>query len=103
MTTTVVFWTIAVPLITFAVVGLCWLISRARAADAERNRFLFGPARRPGMPYLAARWDDDAEQWVNEEPHDLGPDNLRLLEDLEAHLKAYGASVADLYDTTTGD
>lgn len=32
-----------------------------------------------------------------------GPVSLRLLEDLEAHLKAYGATVADLYDTTTGD
>lgn len=29
-----------------------------------------------------------------------GPDSLRLLEDLDAHLKAYGAAVADLYDTT---
>lgn len=35
--------------------------------------------------------------------HDVGPDNLRLIEDLDAHLKAYGAAVADLYDTTTGD
>lgn len=29
-----------------------------------------------------------------------GPDSLRLLEDLEAHMKAYGNEVADLYDTT---
>lgn len=35
--------------------------------------------------------------------HDVGPDPLRLLEDLEAHLKAYGEAVADYYDTTTGD
>jgi hypothetical protein len=32
-----------------------------------------------------------------------GPDSLRLLEDLEAHMKAYGAAVADLYDTTPGE
>ena len=31
-----------------------------------------------------------------------GPDSLRLLEDLEAHMKQYGARVADLYDTTPG-
>ncbi len=31
-----------------------------------------------------------------------GPDSLRLLQDLEAHMKAYGAAVADYYDTTTG-
>lgn len=59
--------------------------------------------RAPKRPYRAARWDDDAQQWVNEEPHNVGPDALQLLEDLETHLKAYGASVADLYDTTTGD
>lgn len=35
--------------------------------------------------------------------HDVGPDDLRLIEDIEGHLKAYGATVADLYDTTTGD
>lgn len=32
-----------------------------------------------------------------------GPDSLRLLEDLEADLKAYGKTVADFYDTTPGD
>lgn len=33
-----------------------------------------------------------------------GPDSLRLLEDLDTHMKAYGNAVADLYDnTTTGD
>jgi hypothetical protein len=35
--------------------------------------------------------------------HDVDPDSLRFLEDLEAHLKAYGATVADFYTTTEGD
>lgn len=49
-------------------------------------------------PYLAARWDDAAGDWVNETPHDVGPDQLLLLADLETHLKAYAATVADLYE-----
>jgi hypothetical protein len=59
--------------------------------------------RTPKPPYLKARWDDERGDWVNEQPHDVGPDGLRLLETLEADLKAYGAEVADYYDTTTGD
>jgi hypothetical protein len=54
-------------------------------------------------PYRAARWDEDRKDWVNEEAHDVGPDGLRLLEDLEAEMKAYAERVADYYDTTTGD
>jgi hypothetical protein len=49
-------------------------------------------------PYLAARWNDTASDWVNEAPHDVGPDQLLLLADLETHLKAYAATVADLYE-----
>jgi hypothetical protein len=30
------------------------------------------------------------------------PDDEQLVHDLEAHLKAYGAAIADLYDTTPG-
>lgn len=55
-------------------------------------------------PYLAARWDDEAGDWVNEAVHDVGPDGLLLLDDLAAHLKAYAATVADLYEPIhTGD
>ncbi|WP_200309141.1 hypothetical protein [Streptomyces adelaidensis] len=54
-------------------------------------------------PYLAARWDDTAGDWVNEAEHDVGPDGLLLLEDLTAHLRAYGTSVADLYEPATND
>ncbi|MFF6781380.1 hypothetical protein [Streptomyces sp. NPDC012510] len=55
-------------------------------------------------PYLAARWDDRAGDWVNETPHDVGPDPLLLLDDITAHLKAYGAEIADLYEPVhTGD
>lgn len=56
--------------------------------DRHRNR----------RPYLAARWDDKAGDWVNEHPHDVGPDPLKLIVDLERELKAYAATVADLYD-----
>lgn len=52
----------------------------------------------------ASRQVDDILADIPDSPaptvHDVGPDNLRLLEDLDAHLKAYGAAVADLYDTT---
>lgn len=30
--------------------------------------------------------------------HDVGPDPLLLLDELTAHLKAYGAEIADLYE-----
>lgn len=32
------------------------------------------------------------------EAHDVGPDNLRLLEELDAHLDAYMAQLAGLYE-----
>lgn len=55
-------------------------------------------------PYLAARWDETAGDWVNEHPHDVGPDPLLLLDDITAHLKAYGAEIADYYEPVrTGD
>lgn len=37
------------------------------------------------------------------QPHDVGPDPLRLLTDLEAHMTAYAAAVADLYEPVTDD
>ena len=57
-----------------------------------------------GMCRNAARADRAAERQA-QAPVDSyqGPDSLRLLEDLEAHMKAYGNEVADYYDTTTGD
>lgn len=54
-------------------------------------------------PYLAARWDETAGDWANQTAHDVGPDPLRLIADLEQHLKAYGAAVADLYEPVGGD
>lgn len=54
-------------------------------------------------PYLAARWDEAAGDWVNEQSHDVGPDPLRLIADLEQHLKAYAATVADLYEPVHAD
>lgn len=59
---------------------------------------------RDKRPYLAARWDEAAGDWVNETPHDVGPDQLLLLEQIAAHLKAYGAEIADYYEPVrTGD
>lgn len=49
-------------------------------------------------PYLAARWDETAGDWANEAEHDVGPDPLLLLDDITAHLKAYGAEIADYYE-----
>ncbi|MDX2513893.1 hypothetical protein PV355_01760 [Streptomyces stelliscabiei] len=75
----------------------CWLGLGILAA------VLFSRHKRR-RPYLAARWDDEAGDWVNEEPHDVGPDPLLLLEDLTAHLRAYGAEIADYYEPVrTGD
>lgn len=54
-------------------------------------------------PYLAARWDEAAGGWVNETPHDVGPDPLKLIADLERDLKAYAATVADLYEPARTD
>ncbi|MDX3835648.1 hypothetical protein [Streptomyces europaeiscabiei] len=55
-------------------------------------------------PYLAARWDDAAKDWVNEAEHDVGPDPLKVLDDITTHLKAYGAEIADYYEPVrTGD
>lgn len=58
---------------------------------------------RSRRPYLAAHWDDQAGDWVNDEPHDVGPDPLLLLDEITAHLKAYGAEIADLYEPATTD
>lgn len=48
--------------------------------------------------------DRDRILTASREPttHDTDPDGLRFVQDLEAHLKAYGATVADYYDTTPG-
>lgn len=86
--------TLSAVLIVVAVLGFSgtagyYQIRRAQAVcEAERARVLDeGQIRGSFAPTV----------------HDVGPDNLRLIEDLDAHLKAYGAAVADLYDTTTGN
>ncbi|MFJ1667421.1 hypothetical protein ACIOK4_13735 [Streptomyces bottropensis] len=69
----------------------CWLAAGAAVVvliNRARNR----------RPYLAARWDDAAKDWVNEAEHDVGPDPLKVLDDITAHLKAYGAEIADYYE-----
>lgn len=52
-----------------------------------------------GMCRAAAAADRAAERQARPGSY-RGPDSLLLLEDLEAHMKAYGNEVADLYDTT---
>lgn len=54
----------------------CWLGLGILAA------VLFSRYKRR-RPYLAARWDEAAGDWVDEEPHDIGPDPLKLIADLE--------------------
>lgn len=39
-----------------------------------------------------------AEEAAGETVHDAGPDPLRLLEDLDAHLDAHAAQLAGLYE-----
>jgi hypothetical protein len=87
-------------ILTGSGVGGVVLVRRTRAATALCGRIIRETC---GRPYLAARWDDDKQDWVNEGQHDVGPDQLRLLQDLDTHLKAYADHIADLYDTTTGD
>lgn len=68
---------------------LLWIMRGDKTARAERAALAdLGPLAGPGLA---------------EDGHDVGPDALRLLEDLERHLKAYGAAVADLYDTSPGE
>lgn len=74
----------------------CWLALGAASV------FLINRARNR-RPYLAAHWDDTAGDWVNDEPHDVGPDPLLLLDEITAHLKAYGAEIADYYEPVHTD
>lgn len=62
--TTIANWFIVALLLTSAVLMLRWQIRRARAADTERDRLLFGPAEQPGAPSLEAHWDEDAQAWT---------------------------------------
>jgi len=64
---------------------------------------LFWIARDPKPPYLGARWDEARQDWANDDEHDVGPDALRLLEDLDTHLDGYEPTIRDYYVTTMGD
>lgn len=61
MATTVAKWAIVVLFLTFVGLILRWQIRNARAADAERDRLLFGPPE----PSLDAHWDEDAQKWTS--------------------------------------
>lgn len=73
--TTVANWFIVGMLITSAGLMLRWQIRRARAADAERDRLLFGPAERDGR---------------------IHPNDPRLPQGINAHLDDYAALDPDL-------
>lgn len=47
-------------------------------------------------PYLAARWDDAAGDWLDEEPHDVGPADPRLPAGINRLLDDYAALDPDL-------
>lgn len=46
----------------------------------------------------AAGMASRAEEAREEPTHDVGPDSLRLLQDLDAHLDAHAAQLAGLYE-----
>jgi hypothetical protein len=76
----------AVAVVVFLVVALPaahWVMCRLRLAACTRDRLIAEACERAGLPPV-----DSYE----------GPDSLRLLEDLEAHMKAYDATIADFYE-----
>lgn len=54
-----------------------------------------------GMCRAAAAADRAVERQGRPDSYE-GPDPLRLLEELDEHMQAYGNTVADFYDTTPG-
>lgn len=64
MATTVAKWAIVVLFLTFVGLILRWQIRNARAADAERDRLLFGPPQ-PGAASVHAHGDDDRQAWTS--------------------------------------
>lgn len=75
--------------LTMACVFAAWTVTALTVAGVWARR--------------AWRAETEREQPTREATqHDVGPDSLRLLQDLDAHLDAYAATVADYYDTTTG-
>lgn len=85
-------WTVA---IVVALLGLAiYLTCRAVAERIDR---------RERRSYLQANWDEATQRWSDNDGHQVGPDPLQLLADVEADLKAYGETLADLYDTNSGD
>lgn len=75
--------------LAFSLAGGYWQIQRAQQTCEDEQARVIAEGRISGS--------------FAPDTHDVGPDNLRLIQDLDAHMKAYGAAVADYYDTTTGD
>jgi len=61
--------------------ALVWQVRRALREPLERDRIIAAARRRQGAPV-----------------HDVGPDQLRLLEDLDAHLDEYFARMSHLFE-----
>ena len=82
---------------TFQIAAAAYGIACA-AACALFHRFIRDAIRTMRRPSEAERVTAARERvgMPAEDTYD-GPDSLRLLEDLEAHMNAYGAAVADLY------
>lgn len=76
--------------IIIALLGLAaHLICRAYADHLDR---------RAGRSYLQAHWDEATQSWSDNDGQDVGPDQLLLLEDLDAHLDAHFTQLAGLFE-----
>lgn len=64
--------------------GTYWCLARAKRRPSERARIIAAARARTGL---------DAD-----DGHDVGPDSLRLLEDLDAHLDRYLIDHPDVAD-----
>lgn len=71
----------------YALLAVC-LWRRERRRPLERDQIIAAARARV--------WDADGQRWAT--VHEVGPDPLKLIVDLEQDLKAYAATVADLYD-----
>lgn len=77
----------AIVIIAVSIVGalVCaWQVRRALREPLDRDRIIAAARKRSAFP-------TDTE-------HDVGPDALRLLEDLDAHLDQQFAALAGLYE-----
>lgn len=70
---------VVVALLAFSLAAAYWQIDRAQRRESMRDRII---------------------REARETVHDVGPDALRLLQDLDAHLDDYAAQLGGLYERT---